>query len=204
MIFEFPKKAYSRRHGPSGYKAYPSYKDWLRDEFTFRCIFCLIRERWYPNGHAAFSVEHLIPQSVAPEKILDYDNLLYACLSCNSVKQGLWPILDPCTDPYGLHLEVNDDGTVNALSVQGNILRDTFHLNESQRVEYRSRMLQLCRQLQGNPGHSRLVGLFIRNFGFPDNLPDLRKMRPPQNRRPDGVKSCYYVLRARGNLPDVY
>ena len=38
---------------------YQSYKPWLRDEFQFRCVYCLWRERWHSVGEDAFSVEHL-------------------------------------------------------------------------------------------------------------------------------------------------
>ena len=34
------------RHGPYGYKGYESYRAWLSDEFSFRCVFCLRREQW--------------------------------------------------------------------------------------------------------------------------------------------------------------
>lgn len=162
-----------------------------------------MRERWSHNGHAAFSVEHLIPQKVARGRALDYDNLLYACISCNSLKRDLWPILDPCAHAYGAHLKVNDDGTTGALTVRGSILLDTFHLNDPQRVEYRNRTLQLFRWLQSRQEPAG-VRLFERWFGFPDDLPDLRKLRPPKNLRPNGVDRCYYFLRERGQLPGVY
>lgn len=203
MIFEFSQTPHRRRHGPSGYRAYQSYKDWLRDEFTFRCVFCLVRERWFQSGHSVFSVEHLIPQS-SGKKVLDYENLLYACLSCNSLKRDLWPIPDPCADAFGMHLRVNDDGTVDALSRRGSILLDTFRLNDPQRVEYRSRMLGIFRDLQSRIGNREVATLFKMSFGFPSDLPDLRKLRAPRNGRPKGVSECYYVLRERGQLPDVY
>jgi hypothetical protein len=37
--FEYPLMPHVRRHGPAGYDDYASYRDWLRDEFTFRCVF---------------------------------------------------------------------------------------------------------------------------------------------------------------------
>ncbi len=64
MPFVYPDTPHVRMHGPRGYEAYQSYKDWLRDEFTFRCVYCLERERWYPNGHAAFGVDHVKPKPI--------------------------------------------------------------------------------------------------------------------------------------------
>lgn len=77
-----------RRHGPSGYANYQSFKSWLRDEFAFRCVYCLCRERWEPNGHRGFSAEHIQPRAVRPDLKGDYDNLLYACVTCNSARQN--------------------------------------------------------------------------------------------------------------------
>jgi hypothetical protein len=204
MIFEYSRLRHVRRHGPSGYRSYHSYKPWLRDEFTFTCAFCLVRERWYPNGHAAFSVEHLSPKKFGKD-VLNYENLLYACLQCNSLKRALLGIPDPCRDPYGLHLSINDDGTVNANSKRGEILLETFRLNDDQRVLFRKQYLELFAFLTAKMlNDPEAVELFIGAFGFPTDLPDLRKQTPPRNSRPRGLRNCYYVLRENGQLPETY
>ena len=41
LIFDYPAPQEKRRHGPSGYRNYESYRPWLRDEFDFRCVYCL-------------------------------------------------------------------------------------------------------------------------------------------------------------------
>ena len=204
MIFDYPTAPHVRQHGPTGYKAYQSFKIWLRDEFKFRCIFCLVRERWYPNGHAAFSVEHLKPQHIDKRGLLDYENLYYSCLTCNSVKRAVWPIADPCRDAYSNHLSVRSDGTVDALSRQGQILRHTLQLNEQRRIEFRRRMLNLFADLQSRIVDPGVRELFRSHFGFPDDLPDLRMTRVPSNRRPNGVNNCYFVQRQTGTLPELY
>jgi len=55
MPFVYADRPHVRKHGPAGYTEFPTYKPWLRDEFHFRCVYCLERERWYPSGHAAYS-----------------------------------------------------------------------------------------------------------------------------------------------------
>jgi hypothetical protein len=77
--FAYPSTKHQRRHGPAGYDPYRGYKPWLRDEFTFRCVYCLEREMWYPNRAASFSVEHIAPKSEDPSLICVYTNLAYAC-----------------------------------------------------------------------------------------------------------------------------
>jgi 5-methylcytosine-specific restriction endonuclease McrA len=83
----YPLTAHQRRHAPAGYKNYQDFKPWLRDEFLFRCVYCLERERWYPNRADSFSVDHVQPKSRVPERLFDYSNLVYTCSRCNSSKQ---------------------------------------------------------------------------------------------------------------------
>jgi hypothetical protein len=64
--FAYPFDPHQRRHGPAGYANYEEYKPWLRDEFTFRCVYCLERELWYPDRADSFSVDHVESQKVAP------------------------------------------------------------------------------------------------------------------------------------------
>jgi hypothetical protein len=73
-VFAYASTEHQRRHGPRGYTNYRAYKPWLRDEFTFRCVYCLSRERWYPNGHEGFAVDHLIPRSAAPDEACPFAN----------------------------------------------------------------------------------------------------------------------------------
>jgi hypothetical protein len=47
-------------------------------------------------------------------------------------------------------------------------------------------------------------GLYQEHMAFPEDLPDLRLKRVPENSRPDGAVNCYFVLRERGELPPMY
>ena len=44
--FTYPVEPHLRRHGPQGYADVVSDRPWLRDEFAFRCVYCLLREQW--------------------------------------------------------------------------------------------------------------------------------------------------------------
>lgn len=59
--FEYPGAAHQRRHGPQGYRLPDSYRPWLRDEFAFRCVYCLIREQW-GRVTAEFDVDFFLPR----------------------------------------------------------------------------------------------------------------------------------------------
>ena len=54
--YRYPSRPHLRKHGPRGYRTAVDFRPWLRDEFLFRCVYCLERE---------------------------YDNLLYVCQACN-------------------------------------------------------------------------------------------------------------------------
>src|SRR5437879_4639115 len=82
--FVYPSGPHQRRHGPRGYANYVSYRPWLRDEFSFRCVYCLIREQW--GRHGSLGVDHFLAVALYPERAGDYDNLLYACTTCNAAK----------------------------------------------------------------------------------------------------------------------
>ena len=83
--FDYPTMPYVRRHGPSGYQRAEGYRPWLRDEFAFRCVYCLTREVWGPF-RGQFAIDHFLPVALRPDLALEYDNLLYSCTACNAVK----------------------------------------------------------------------------------------------------------------------
>src|SRR5580704_6802779 len=125
MPFIYANQAHVRKHGPAGYTDYTTYKPWLRDEFHFRCIYCLERERWYPSGHAGFGVDHVKPKGTEEfaHLVCVYENLVYACNRCNSIKQNEL-LLDPCSDAFAAHLEISEDGTIRAFTREGQDLID--------------------------------------------------------------------------------
>jgi hypothetical protein len=92
--FAYPSEPHVRRHGPLGYSHHRLYLNWLRDEFSFRCVYCLRRETWL-TLEADWQIDHFVPKSILPKGALDYDNLVYSCSSCNHSKAAhLAP--DPC------------------------------------------------------------------------------------------------------------
>jgi hypothetical protein len=192
-----------RRHGPRGYIADEHYKPWLRDEFAFRCIYCRCREVWFPDGDRNFSVDHILPISLTAQGLTDYDTLLYACCQCNAARGAAWLPLDPC-DPLGMHLQVSGDGTILGLTPAGDDLIRICRLDRPNLTAYRRLIFDtlalLSRKRDPDAGD-----LLSRYFGYPANLPDLAALRPPRgNARPEGIASCGFEQRRRGELGDVY
>ncbi|MBT6156276.1 MAG: HNH endonuclease [Planctomycetaceae bacterium] len=196
--FEYPAEPHVRRHGPAGYADYGSYRDWLRDEFIFRCVYCLHREQWYGRP-GTFDIEHFVPVSVDPLGKCEYTNLLYACRTCNAAKTNVLAVPDPCSVAFGDCLRIERDGEVAPLNADGKKLRDVLCLNSPFNVSYRSRWMRTLETLRDCDPQ-----LFEEFMGFPENLPDLRRKHEPANTKPDGVEDCYFALRERGELPTTY
>jgi hypothetical protein len=195
-----------RQYEPDGYENFQSYKPWLRDEFTFRCVYCLFRERWYGSGSECFSVDHLIPQSAARggEFECKYTNLAYSCMHCNSCR-GAVEILNPNVDHFPSHLMVNEqDGWIEGLSHLGKKTIRLLKLNHPPFIERRRRSFSILSLKAEFPSHPKVHELFVQEFGFPDDLPDLRSLKPPNGNLMNNEGSCYYVRRERGELPEVY
>lgn len=73
-VLAYPANSHERRHGPLGYVDYKSYKPWLRDEFTFRCVYCLgaklgARMAIVRSASTMFARVHCTPSRVATTTI---------------------------------------------------------------------------------------------------------------------------------------
>jgi len=129
--YEYPAVPHERRHGPSGWNDYQKYRPWLRDEFTFRCVYCLDREVWR-DMRGKMHIDHFQPRSLKEELTYEYSNLLYLCPACNSLKRAsLLP--DPCAIALGDCLRVHKDGRIEAINdnEHGRLLIDNLALDVS-------------------------------------------------------------------------
>jgi hypothetical protein len=187
VIFVYPSPRTHRRHGPAGYENYESYRPWLRDEFDFRCVYCLKREVWCVV-RGEFEIDHFVSQANDPALGLDYDNLLYSCRSCNLAK-GSNAIPDPFAYLTSDVVSVNEEGQVVSQNRECLILIRKLDLNSPHYLRWR-RLLLAATDLQWRR--------------YPDDLPDLSSLRPPLNRRPKGMEESYFAKREAGELPEIY
>ena len=193
--YEYASEPHRRRHGPAGYTEYSSYLPWLKDEFSFRCVYCLKRIVWAPTDQ--WVVDHSISRAEAPELECEYDNLVLACQFCNG-RKGSNRVPDPSRVAYGRCLRVEEDGTIAAIGEDGsgNRLINVLRLNHPWQVEQRRNLIKILARVDQE--------LFIQLMGYPSDLCDLRKLRNPDNRRPDGLQNCHFARRERCELPAVY
>jgi hypothetical protein len=196
--FVYPPAPHVRRHGPRSYADYRRYLPWLRDEFTFRCVYCLRREQW---GRAAgeLQIDHFLAVAQRPELKTDYDNLLLVCPICNVLK-GNRVLPDPCRVLTADTVVVEEDGTIRGHTREARRLIRILGLDERPATEYRllwNNIVALAHQFDR--------ALWQRIMGFPADLPDLRRLKPPGgNKRPEGLEQTCRARARRGELPATY
>jgi hypothetical protein len=196
--FTYPHAPQARRHGPRGYADYERYRPWLRDEFAFRCVYCLLREAWGPVT-GVYALDHFVPVVLRPDLALEYENLRYACVSCNLIKAAQ-RTADPTAVLLAPQVRVTPDGTLRADTVEAGRLIDLLGLNRPRLRELRELWIGIIRLAAAADPI-----LYRRLLGFPDDLPNLRRLRPPGgNTRPQGVATSYFVQRQHGTLPATY
>jgi hypothetical protein len=194
--YAYPPEAHRRRHGPAGYADYREYWPWLKDEFCFRCVYCLKRMVWEPTD--IWVVDHVVSRESAPELECEYDNLVLACQFCNG-RKGPNRAPDPCQVAFGDCLRVEADGIATPLNDAGRRLEKVLRLNHERYVQERRKWLRILSILAR---HDRAE--FERLMGFPSDLPDLTRRKPPFNRRPEGIAGSWFERKRRGELPNVY
>jgi len=200
--FAYPSKPHVRRHGPQGYPKHGHYRNWLRDEFSFRCVYCLRRETWVALPRD-FEIDHFIPKSKSNDLKLNYDNLNYACAECNGTK-ATQIVPRPEDVAYGDCLEVDEDGEIQARNgnPDGKALIEAFDLSAPEYNAMRRRILNTIRENQ--PGSETLKWC----LGYPEDLPNLSdlppKLKPKHNKRPNGIQDSHYERKQRNELPQYY
>ena len=195
--FAYPTKPHVRRHGPEGYSEYRHYRNWLRDEFSFRCVYCLRRENWFamPRDH---ELDHFLPKSDHPDVERDYDNLVFACRQCNGTKAAKY-LSSPESVAYGDCLRVDEAGQIHAKNEHGKKIIKALRLDGADYTRLRRDIIAIVSE---RPLGSHALKRFL---GYPEDLPDLSKERKPRtNKRPGGIHESHFERNQRGELPEYY
>ncbi len=117
---------------------YRDYRPTLRKDFWFSCAYCTVCES-EAGGHR-FTIDHYEPRSARPDLETDYNNLFYACDTCNEIKGDRSPpesaradgqrFFRSDQDDRGEHFELNGillEGKTNV----GSFTIDACYLNRS-------------------------------------------------------------------------
>ncbi len=196
--YRYPIRPHRRKHGPRGYRDAADFQPWLRDEFLFRCVYCLEREQWVNRiGH--FHGDHFRPAADHPELVLDYDNMLYVCQACN-LRKGRQSVAEPLKHLLSKDIVVRRDGSIRGRTKAAKAIIDLLKLDGPQYRKRRRLMREvIAMAAKHNPK------LYRELMSFPDDLPDLEVLKPPVgNSRPNGVKKSCFALRVQQKLPAMY
>lgn len=198
--YAYPSGSHVRAHGPTGWADYRRYREWVRDDFKFRCVYCLERETWR-DMRVAMQLDHFEAQVRAPGLKATYNNLLYLCPACNLLK-GEAELPDPCGMSLHECLKIDADGRISASCSDGHRIIEVLELDDDRVVRHRRRIIGTIASHSAS-GDQVQLGLWL---GFPDNLPDLLNIAPapPGNSLPEGQKNCHFELRRKGLLPSYY
>lgn len=134
--------------------------------------------------------------------ICDYENLVYACNRCNTAK-GTQQLLDPTESSLGEHLQMLPTGAIAALTNSGQELILILGLDSPVATNNRKKYIAIARYFSIYPNHEEVRELYFSAFGFPEDLPDLERLRPKGNSRPEGLSKCYFTQRANKELTEV-
>ena len=208
----FPESPHARRHGPYGL-TYDKYKDWVRDEFQFRCVYCLHREKWGKDGCRLFQLDHVVAWTADEAKRHIYENIVYSCGSCNWTKQER-PLPDPCSVAFHGFYRFEPDGSVTPLDRAGERYVEILGLDAPHLINFRRRTFRTHRRLEelidligddvDELDDADVLDEIADLLGYPDDIPDLRRKRHKLNSKPKSEVQCYFARLERREIPAIY
>ena len=197
IAFVYPSNSRERKHEPSGYKDVQSFRPWLRDEFVFRCVYCLKRESW-GTAKEGFDIEHFVSSIIAPEKRLVYSNLVYSCHECN-LRKGSTSVNDPFECCTANDIALLENGMLVGLSRNARLIIAVVALNSPGMIRWRLLWMRIIELAQTHD-----FELLDQLLAYPESLPDLKALTPPRNEKPEGVNDSHYAQKRNGDLPASY
>jgi HNH endonuclease len=128
-------------------KEFVWHLDWLQKpllEMTrYKCAYC---ERKLGEG-VNITLDHYVNRSIEPHQVVDWDNLLPCCQSCNSGK-GVYnvltePFFNPVNTRIQAHLEMTAGGMLKGITQAGKMVIERCHLNDfNAKVKSRFQVIQ--------------------------------------------------------------
>ncbi len=97
-------------------------------------------------------------------------------------------------------VDVLDDGSLQPNDTATERVIHVLDLNSPRMMTWRSMWIEVCELAMSDRPE-----LLHQLLGFPDDLPNLGRLRPPGgNSRPEGIAEGYYARAQDGDLPKLY
>jgi len=146
-----------------------------------------------------FDIDHFQAVVYHPDLVLNYDNLLYCCASCNIAK-GARRLPSPEQVLLASDVKVHEDGRIEGHSRAARQLIRVLGHDDPAYNEFRGQWLCIIGLAKEHD-----PTLYRKLMGYPKDLPALTNLRPPQgNTRPEGVRRSYFARQQAGTLPETY
>lgn len=125
-----------RREDFSTENHYSKYREPLMEDFSHICGYC---GKHMVVSRRGFEIDHFVPISTDSDRETDYNNLVFACFTCNRKKGKKWPtknkdlcndgiqgFIDPASDEFDNHLGRNSKGKIEHYSEVGKYMLQVF------------------------------------------------------------------------------
>lgn len=132
------------------------------------CTVCIANGGW----RVVFTSIIFFPWSNDPI-CTQYDNLLYCCSSCNLRKLDA-NVADPCHTLLRSTVTVQPDGSIRGETPEAIATIDHLGLNDQHYIGFRRVWMRIVEIVAASRPQS-----LAEILGYPDDLPDLSKLRPP-------------------------
>jgi hypothetical protein len=146
----------------------------------------------------SFEPDHFLLQALNPQSRRDYLNLVYACRRCNAFK-GDQKVADPFERLRANLVTTLPDGSLQPRDRDAQRLVRQLDLNSPRLKSWRVMWMRIAVLAEGHD-----TELYFRLVGFPEDLPNLGRLKPPRNSRREGLERCWFARRHRGEPPAVY
>ena len=168
-VCSYPLSPHQRKHGPQGYKSYRSYKPWLRDEFTFKCVYCLVRCNFCNSNKRFLSLIDPCQEALGSHLKVREDGRIEPITLMGRKILSL--------------LQLNDE----------------YYVKFRKRIIKTRKLLDENPEKFKEPGEAGdLLREYLDLLRYPKNLPDLSAVNPPGgNSRKDGVETCFFLEREK-------
>lgn len=131
---------------------YKKYRSELEEDFHNICGYCGKNKECLYEEH---EIDHFVPRGIAPDRLNDYNNLVYACKKCNGSKLKDWPTndrdkshddkvgyCDPAIEEFDMHLGRDEQGNIYYKTEIGKYMYNRFHF-DVRPISYVWKLMQL-------------------------------------------------------------
>jgi hypothetical protein len=148
--FRYSNKLHRRTADPGPFSNYRAYKKYLRREFRQKCVYCRMPDTML--GKSCFGVDHYLPKSDFPGLKKAWENLFYACHSCNTFKGKFSPepdlfIPNPCKHRVAQYMQFNGPD-IETFDPVGDFTVRLLALADTEIRKYRDYMLRSIKKLK--------------------------------------------------------